>query len=140
MNETQQPAVAGPVEPTVRPLTLEDCEHLFWLAARDYVFFATYNEKAGDWDNGWHPAINCNDTFYYASADACGLEPHEAKEVRAAVEQWGWAGAVAWCALKRNQEPLKQLQTEQYRAAMLALRPNVGIEPPKVGSSDVLGL
>jgi hypothetical protein len=103
---------------------LEDCEHLFWLAARDYVFFATYNEKAGAWDEGWHSAINCNDTFYYASVDACEIEPHEAKEVRAAVERWGWAGAVAWCALKRNEEPLKQLQTDQYRAAMLALRPN----------------
>jgi len=121
-------ADAVPLERPVRPLTLEDCEHLFWLAARNYVFFGTYNSGICDWDDGWHAAVNCNDTFYYASADACALEPHEAKEVRAAVEQWGWAGAVAWCALKRNEEPLKRLQTEQYRAAMLALRPNAGDE------------
>jgi hypothetical protein len=116
------------VERPVGALTLEDCEHLFWLAARDFVFFSTYNGQTEDYDAGWHQAVNCNDTFYYASADACGLEPHEAKAVRAAVEQWGWAGAVAWCALKRNEEPLKELQTEQYRAAMLALRPNTPAE------------
>lgn len=115
-------------ERPVGRLTLDDCGHLFWLAARDYVFFSAYNDKSKDWDDGWHPAINCNDTFYYASADACVLEPHEAKEVRAVVERFGWAGAVAWCALKRNEQPLIELQTEQYRAAMLALLPNTTAE------------
>ena len=120
-NEPLPPADEGPVERPVRPLTLEDCEHLFWLAARDYVFFGTWNERAGAWDGGWHAAVNCNDIFYLASADACGLEPHEAKEVRAAVERWGWCGAVAWCALKRNEEPLPSLQTDKYREALAAL-------------------
>lgn len=109
----------------VKPLTIEDCEHLFWLAARDVVFFGTYDEGAEDWDAGWHPAVNCNDTFYYASADACSFDPHEAKEIRSAFERWGWAGAVAWCALKRNEEPLPHLRTDQYLKAISALRGEV---------------
>jgi len=98
-------------------LNLEDCEHLFWLAARDYVFFSRYDEAIGDYDNGWHVAINCNDTFYYACADACEMLPSEALEFRSLVEKFGWAGGVAWCSIKRGEEPLKRLQTEQYHIA-----------------------
>lgn len=110
-----------PVEVKVRPLTLADCEHLFWLSARQYIFFTTYNEKLDDWDCGWYAAVNCNDTFFYACADAYCMQPHEAEEVRAAVERWGWAGAVAWCAIRRNEEPLKELQTAEYLEAKAAL-------------------
>lgn len=95
--------------------------HLFWLAARDVVFFSTYNEEIKGRDNGWHAAVNCNDTFYYASADATDLAPGHEHEVRAAFDQWGWAGVVAWCAIERGQEPLEQLQTDEYRQARAAI-------------------
>ena len=95
--------------------------HLFWLAARDVVFFSTYNEDIKDWDNGWHAAVNCNDTFYYASADATHLAPGRECEVRAAFDRWEWAGVVAWCAIERGEEPLEQLRTEKYRQARAAI-------------------
>ena len=101
-----------------------ECErhgHLFWLAARDVVFFSTYNEDIKDWDNGWHAAVNCNDTFYYASADATHLAPGRECEVRAAFDRWEWAGVVAWCAIERGEEPLEQLRTEKYRQARAAI-------------------
>jgi hypothetical protein len=107
-------------EPKV--LTIADCEALFWLAARDIVFFATYNQAIEDWDNGWHAAVNCNDTFYYASADATAFEPHEAKEIRRVFEQWGWDGVVAWCAIRRGEEPLSELRTSTHLEAVASLK------------------
>lgn len=94
-----------------------DYESLFWLAARDYVFFATYNEDIKDWDNCWHTAVNCNDTFYYASADATSLAKGREKEVRVIAEKYGWSGVVAWCSVERNEEPLEQLRTKEYYEA-----------------------
>ena len=116
-----------PVEVKVRPLTITDCEHLFWLSAREYVFFTTYNEKLDDCDGGWYAAVICSDTFYYACADAYCMQPHEAEEVRVAVERWGWAGAVAWCAIKRNQVPIKELQTAEYLEALSVLSAQAGV-------------
>lgn len=42
---------------------------LFWLSARDYIFWSTYNDAKRDWDDGAYPAICTNDVFVYA-ADA----------------------------------------------------------------------
>lgn len=102
-------------------LLVRQYQQLFWLAARDIVFFSTYNEEIEDWDNGFHAAVNCNDTFYYACADAEGLAPGEAYKVRDFYERYGWAGVVAWAAKKRGAEPLKELQDDKYSEAMAEL-------------------
>lgn len=90
-------------------------EHLFWLAAQDIVFF--FNTEPKDGLFGWTAAVNCNDTFFYASADAEELAPSEAHKVRDYYDRYGWAGVVAWAAKQRNMEPLKELQDENYQAA-----------------------
>lgn len=103
-------------------LTIEECEHLFWLAARDIVFFSTYDTNAADWTNHWHACINCNDTFYYACADATPMDAIEASMVRYMYDKWDWAGVIAWCAVKRDKQPLLSLQTDKYREAYSYLK------------------
>jgi len=95
----------------------EEYENLFWLAARDIVFFATYDEEEENWTDGWSVAVNCNDTFYYACADAEQIAPGEVDKLKEVFDKFSWSGVTAWCAVKRGTEPLKQLQTEQYQAA-----------------------
>lgn len=101
---------------------VERYESLFWLAARDVVFFGTYNSEQKDWDDGWHPAINNNDTFYYASADAHAFKPERANELKGVFDKWGWEGLVALCSIERDEMPLKQLQTPKFHAARAALQ------------------
>ena len=98
--------------------TIEEYEHLFWLAARDIIFFSEYNENLDDWDNGWYAAVSCNDTFYYASADAQSLAPGREHEVRDIFERYGWSGVTAWCCRERDYpEPIKEIQDDNYRKA-----------------------
>jgi hypothetical protein len=114
-------------------MTILDCEMLFWLAAREIVFFGTWEENLGDWTNGWTSAVNVNDTFYYACADAESLEPGRAHEVRAAYERWGYHGVIAWASIKRNQDPLARLVTPAYleaKAELLKLQPPIERYPP----------
>jgi hypothetical protein len=99
-------------------------EHLFWLAAEDVVFFSHYDM---DWDNRFHAAVNCGDTFFYATADAEDITPGQAEQVRDFYERYGWAGVVAWVAKKRGIEPLKYFQDEKYDAAMAELSCELGV-------------
>lgn len=99
----------------------DDFEKLFWLAARDVVFFGTYNEDTKDWDDGWHVAVSCNDTFYYASADAWSFKPKDVGKVKDVYDKWGLDGVVALCAVARKETPLKQLQTAKYHEAYAEL-------------------
>lgn len=96
-------------------------ENLFWLAAQNVVFFGDYDSKTKNWDDGWHPYINCNDTFYYASADATAIDEGQEKAIKSAFEKYGWDGVVAWCALMRNEQPLKERRTEKYLEARAAI-------------------
>lgn len=107
--------------------SLEEMNHLLWLAARDIIFFSTYDDDDKEYTNGFYAAVNCNDTFYYASADAESLPFERAEELRGAYELFGFAGVVAWCSLKRGYGPLERLQTEQYRAAMEFLQPSAQV-------------
>lgn len=102
-------------------LLVRQYEHLFWLAAEDIVFFSHYNSEIEDYDGGFHAAVNCNDTFNYASVDAEDLAPGQAHKVRDFYERYGWAGVVAWASKKRGIEPLKELQDDKYREAMAEL-------------------
>lgn len=105
----------------MRP-TILDYEHLFWLAARDLVFFSSYNNELKDWDGGWCAVINCSDTFGYACADATYIAPGQEREVKEIYEKYGWSGLVAWCALERDDVPLIELQTEKYHLAIKELQ------------------
>ena len=100
-----------------KQLTLIDCEHMFWLAARDVIFFTTYNSESKGWDDYWRPVVICSDTFYYACADAEDMEISDLAEIRRIYEEYGWAGPVAWIALKRGEMPLVQLQDDEFKRA-----------------------
>lgn len=102
-------------------------QDLIWLACRDVIFFAQ-NETSPD---GWSAEILCNDVFGYASADCTRLYPlTAARELRSIYEQFSWDGVIAWCAIERNEDPLKERQTTDYHAAraMLAAAPAPGGE------------
>lgn len=105
-----------------RATTIEEFEHLFWLAAKDVVFFSQYDEDLDSWDNGWHAVVVCNDMFYYASADATVIGRGREHEVREVFEKYGWGGVTAWCSIERNEEPLKEMQDEQYHKAIQELK------------------
>lgn len=96
---------------------LHDYECLFWLAARDIVFFSTYNDTFECWDNGFHACILCNDTFYYACADAEAIAPEESHIVKEYFEDFGWDGVVAITSVFRGSDPLKQLMTDKFLEA-----------------------
>jgi hypothetical protein len=95
-----------------------DVEHLFWLVAREAVFFHTWDESEHQWDGGWHVAINSSDTFLYACADATEIAPGQEGEVRIYFDRYGWAGLVAWAAYQRGEDPLPSLKDSNYHEAM----------------------
>jgi hypothetical protein len=95
----------------------EEIEALFWLAARDIVFFATYDEDVHDWTNGFSLAINVNDTFYYASADAEQLKLKDTVSLKRLYQTFGYSGIEAYVAMSRDMEVLPELRTERYKEA-----------------------
>lgn len=66
-------------------------------------------------------AINCNDTFAYASADAEDIPIGREHEVRSIYDKYGHAGVIAWCSKERGIEPLpaflKLLSAGKYKLA-----------------------
>jgi hypothetical protein len=58
--------------------------------------------------------VNCNDTFYLASADAEQISVHDLEIFLQAYHKYGYDGVNALCALHRKEDVLKQLQTENY--------------------------
>lgn len=104
--------------PTYPKSTKYDADLLFWLAARDIVFFTTCEPELEGWSGGWSAAVSCNDTFAYACADAEFLAPGREAELKALFDKYGWSGVVAWCAKERNQYPIKEYRSEQYRKAL----------------------
>ena len=95
---------------------------LFWLAAHDIIFFSQYNTEKRQYDSGFHPCVNCGDTFAYACADAEDIPPGDEEKVKSIFEEWDWDGVVAWIALKRGYEPIAPFITEKYLAARAALK------------------
>lgn len=59
--------------------------------------------------------VNCNDYFYYASADAEEIEPHEIPEVNFIHRHLGTDGINAWTAWKRGVLPLPIYQDENFK-------------------------
>lgn len=118
IKSSENSAVIDPAIQYIRSL-----ETLFWLAAHDYVFFGTYNPESEFWeDNKWFHYILCNDTFFYASADAEALAQEELPTLRDVSEKFGWSGVIAYAALRRKMEPLEHLRTEKYYEALAYLK------------------
>lgn len=104
---------------------------LYWLAKEDVIFFSGYEPKSDTWpDVGlyWSPCVNLSDTFGYACADGQMLEDAEIDRLIEAHKKWGYDGVVAWAALMRKYEPIKERRTDAYREARASL--NTGNTQP----------
>lgn len=123
------------IAPGAKTLSGYDVEHLLWLAAREAIFFHTWDESEHQWDGGWHVAINSSDTFVYACADATNIAPGEEAAVRQYFDRYGWAGLVAWTAYKRGEDPLAQLKDSQYLSALSQLQTTYGFKHLKTYGS-----
>jgi len=97
-------------------ITLEDAKLLFWLAARDIIFFTTYNGESHD--TSAYPVVFCSDVFCYACADAEELPIDQLPLLKTVFEKFGWNGVVAWVAKQRNEHPLESYITEEYNNAL----------------------
>jgi hypothetical protein len=96
---------------------IELLHKLIWLACNDVIFFGNYNEDKKDWDDNAYPVINCNDKFYYASADAEGFNENDLDVITDMYHKFGIKGADAWIAVKRGIEVLPEYQTPEYENA-----------------------
>lgn len=100
--EQQRDALAEALRKAQDELAL--ARKLHWLAAQDHIFFSSYNGAIDDWDDGAHPAINCNDVFI-PGADAEGLAVEDVDLYVKCVKQFGDEGRYGWCAAKRAMNP-----------------------------------
>lgn len=89
---------------------------LHWLAANDHIFFASYNEKIKDWDDGAHAAINCNEIFV-PGADAEGLPDEEVDSYLALCKEFSQDAEAAWCVAKRNEKPWRGFKINEAALA-----------------------
>lgn len=89
---------------------------LFYLSSQDVVYF---HEDGRPW-------VLCNDTFYYASADAEDLPIDEVSRLFGVYKKFGYHGVTAWCAEHRGMEPLEPHRTDEYRAARAMLTASKG--------------
>jgi hypothetical protein len=62
-------------------------------------------------------AINLNDNFHYASADADTMDVRHAEIVNALYNKYGEDGIIAWASImyRKGREPLKELNTEAFK-------------------------
>lgn len=95
-------------------------DRLFYLEAHDVVFFGTYNEAIGNWDDHWHPAVCVNDTFNYG-ADADSLPEDQIDVLTDIHKRFGHEGVIAWSATRRGCEPLEKWRTAKYLEARAAI-------------------
>lgn len=102
---------------------------LYHLAARDVIFFSTYDEDTNSWpDCGefFTPVVNVNDTFAYATADAQRITDDQIDTLIRLERRFGNDGVVAWAAAVRGCEPLEPYRTEKYRLARAAYSASEG--------------
>lgn len=102
---------------------LRKYEILFHLAAQDIIHFSTYDSVNENYGKYFTPYVLCNDTFYYASADAEEIDLGEVELLEDVYNKFDECGVVAWCSLKRGeQKPLKELISDKYHDAMIYLK------------------
>lgn len=103
---------------------------LHWLAARDHIFWSTYNEGIKDWDDGAHPAVLCNDIFL-PGADGESLGLREFDAYLALCRKFDEDAGPAWCAAKRNMKPWRNFKLNaeavvEAEAALAAIAGRAG--------------
>ena len=106
---------------------LELARKLFWLMARDKIFFSTYDERIDDWnENGSFPAINTNDILV-PGADAESLHLEDIDKYIEVCKRYGNDAEYIWCIAKNNMKPwrnpndLTDLQKEGVKFACYLL-------------------
>lgn len=67
-------------------------------------------------------SLNMNDTFYYACADSEEVPMMDIPVVHHIWKELGYDGLVAWAALRREEEPIIECQTETYKLAVRLLK------------------
>lgn len=65
--------------------------------------------------------VSMNDTFAYACADDEDVTVEELPIVAGIWRDYGAGGLTAWTAIRRDETPIRERQTEQYHAARAAL-------------------
>ena len=97
--------------------TLQEYKMLAWLTAEYIVHWYERDDK------NIIAYVNLNDTFAWGCADGedivyePGCDQPIVEDLYNMCRQWGEDGAYAWAAAKRDQMPLKELQTEDFKAA-----------------------
>lgn len=90
-------------------------EEALMLLLHDNVLFANSRQYYDKITDKLYPAtvllfVNCNDTFYYASADAESVELSEVKELYKLWLKNKSYGPTIWACLKRNTQPIPQIK------------------------------
>ena len=83
---------------------------LIYLAINDLIFLRYKNQEIVI-------LLLCSDTFTYACADCEEIEKENLIEVCEIYDKFGYDGLVAWVAIRRSEEPIKERQTEEYKEA-----------------------
>lgn len=95
---------------------LELARKLFWLMARDKIFFSTYDERIDDWnEDGSFPAINTNDILV-PGADSEPLFLEDVDKYIEVCKRYEHDAEYIWCIAKNNIKPWRnpnQLTNEQ---------------------------
>lgn len=89
---------------------------LSWLAARDHIFWGTYNGEIQDWDDGAHPAVLCNDIFVPGD-DGESLALAEVDAYIDLCRKYPDDADAAWCAAKRNMKPWRNFKLNDEAVA-----------------------
>lgn len=99
---------------------IEQFSHILWLAAKDLIFFGTNaeyenGELIGNSNTDIVFAVNMNDTFAWACADAEEFKLKDAGLLREIHDKFGWQGLTAWVSIIRNSTPISPLNTPEYK-------------------------
>jgi hypothetical protein len=101
----------------VLSLDWKEVEHkLAHLLLEDVIFCNNgwwYEEDGLPWQKDKVTLhVNCNDTFYYASADSEDITHGEINDLYEMWSKDNKYGATAWCVKKRKQKPLQLIIDE----------------------------
>lgn len=84
---------------------LDLARKLFWLMARDKIFFSTYNNEIDDWvEDGAFPVINTNDVLV-PGADAEPLHLEDVDKYIEVCKKYYNDAEYIWCIAKNSTKP-----------------------------------
>jgi hypothetical protein len=90
----------------------EEHQEIVKLFLEQDIAFISFNENRTVSFN-----LLMNDTFCYACADGEEVTINELSVVKEMYQTFGSSGLTAWVAIKRNEEPVRELRTSFYFAA-----------------------